>query len=222
MDHSTEKRADLSGARALLFCGVLQGPLWVGVVFVLGATRSDYDPLRQSTSTLALGEWGWVQIANFVVTGLLTLAFAVGAWRFLRASKGMTLGPALIGVWSAAMVGAGVFVTDPRDTYPSGTSGPSGSSVLHDMFAGLGFLAIVAAFLVFARWFRRRQRRIWAFYCVATAVVCLVTVILASYGWGRSGGIAEWSGLFQRISVVTAHVWLTAVATHLLLGVRGG
>jgi hypothetical protein len=56
--------------------------------------------LRHPVSSLALGDWGWLQTANFIVAGLLTLAFAVGLGLALRSEKGSTRGPLLVGVWA--------------------------------------------------------------------------------------------------------------------------
>jgi hypothetical protein len=64
--------------KALLACGVIGAPLFVGAFLIEGATRADYDPLRHPVSSLALGESGWMQVANFIVAGLLMLAFACG------------------------------------------------------------------------------------------------------------------------------------------------
>jgi hypothetical protein len=49
-------------------------------------TRDGFDPTRHPLSLLSLGELGWVQIANFVVTGVLYLACAVGMWRVLASA----------------------------------------------------------------------------------------------------------------------------------------
>jgi hypothetical protein len=67
--------------KRLLACGAIAGPLFVLVFLVEGATRANYDPLRLPVSSLELGPHGWTQSANFVVAGLLTLAFAVGLRR---------------------------------------------------------------------------------------------------------------------------------------------
>jgi hypothetical protein len=76
--------------RTLLACGVIAGPLFVGAFLLEGATRADYDPLRHPLSSLALGDFGWTQIANFIVAGLLTLAFSIGLRRARRPGKGST------------------------------------------------------------------------------------------------------------------------------------
>ena len=46
-----------------------------------GAARDGYRPLRHPVSSLALGPGGWVQAANFAVTGILILAAAAGLSR---------------------------------------------------------------------------------------------------------------------------------------------
>jgi hypothetical membrane protein len=76
--------------KALLACGAIAGPLFVLVFLLEGATRADYDPLRHPVSSLALGDYGWVQSANLVVAGLLTLAFSVGLRRAFRPPEGST------------------------------------------------------------------------------------------------------------------------------------
>ena len=136
-------------AKTLLACGVISGPLFVAAFLVEGATRADYDPLRHPVSSLALGDGGWTQSINFIVTGLLTLAFAAGLRRAFRPPEGSTWGPLLVGVWAVGLLGAGIFVTDPVSGYPPGfpdrLSGYSWHGALHDLFSLLAFVALAAA-----------------------------------------------------------------------------
>ena len=48
------------------------------MVLVEGANRPGYDPLHHFGSELSLGSSGWMQVANFIGTGLLVLGFAAG------------------------------------------------------------------------------------------------------------------------------------------------
>ncbi len=96
--------------KALLACGAIAGPLFVLVFLVEGATRAGYDPLRHPVSSLALGDHGWTQIANFVVAGLLTLAFAAG----LR----LALWPARGSMWGRCSSGRGRSVCSGRGSSP--------------------------------------------------------------------------------------------------------
>jgi Protein of unknown function (DUF998) len=64
--------------RGLLYCGLAAGPVFVTTFLAEGATRPGYRPSRHPVSSLALGPRGWVQTANFAVTGTLVLAGAAG------------------------------------------------------------------------------------------------------------------------------------------------
>lgn len=104
--------------RRLLACGVI-GPLFFITVFLVeGATRPDYSPLRHLVSSLAYGDWGWTQRANFVISGLLLLTFAMGLQRMLRPLRDSVWGPLLIGLAGIGLIGAGFFVADPLNGYP--------------------------------------------------------------------------------------------------------
>src|SRR5262245_20158036 len=126
--------------KTLLTLGALAGPLFVVTFLIEGATRADYSTLRHPVSSLALGDFGWIQVANFVVTGSLLLALAVGMWRALRPSFWRPLLIALIGL---SLIGAGLFITDPINGYPPGTPllplASSGAGRIHDLFGVLTF-----------------------------------------------------------------------------------
>src|SRR4029453_19382486 len=62
----------------LLACGVVAGPLYVVGARPLVPAREGFDLRRHPLSLLSLGDLGWIQIANFTVSGLLAIAFAGG------------------------------------------------------------------------------------------------------------------------------------------------
>ena len=64
----------------LLLCGVVAGPLYV-VAGVFQVPRVGFDPTRHRISLMSNGDLGWIQIANFLVTGLLVIACSVGMRR---------------------------------------------------------------------------------------------------------------------------------------------
>ncbi|HEV2894210.1 MAG TPA: DUF998 domain-containing protein, partial [Actinomycetota bacterium] len=55
----------------LLACGIVAGPLFLAIGLTQAFTRDGFDLSRHPLSLLSLGDLGWVQIANFVVTGAL-------------------------------------------------------------------------------------------------------------------------------------------------------
>lgn len=206
--------------KILLACGVVAGPLFVGTFLVEGASRAGYDPLRHPVSSLALGNHGWMQTANFLVAGLLTTGFAVGLRRTLGPPKGSRWGPLLVGAWAVGLLGAGIFVTDPVSGYPVGTTDQlvrhTWHGALHDLFSLPGFVALLACCLVFGRWFAGRGERGWAIYSTASGVVFGVMFVLASAGFGQTEGLADLAGLLQRVAVAVGFGWLTLLAVRCL------
>ncbi len=205
--------------RALLACGAAGGPLFIVVFLIAGATRPGYDPIRHPVSSLALGGLGWVQSANFLITGLLMLAFAVGVRRALRPLGGSLWGPLLIGAYAVGLFGAGVFTGDPVSGYPPGTPDAIQYTVpgaVHDVFSIPVFIALPIACAVVGRWFARQGRRGWAAYSGATAVVFVAAFVLASLGFGQAEGLVEYGGLLQRVAIVAGWGWLALLAVDLL------
>ncbi|MEV4250086.1 DUF998 domain-containing protein [Streptosporangium canum] len=206
--------------RRLLVCGAIAGPLFVAVFLVEGVTRAGYDPLRHPVSSLALGDLGWMQSANFIVAGLLTLAFAVGMWRAPRPLGGSALVPVLVGVLAAGLVGAGLFVTDPVSGYPPGTLDrilqTSTHGALHDLFSVPTFLAWPIACVVLAVRFLRWGEPGRAIYSGATGLVFGGAFVLASLGFAQVEAFVDLGGLFQRIAITAGFAWLTFLAVRLL------
>ncbi|HEU4541286.1 MAG TPA: DUF998 domain-containing protein [Jiangellaceae bacterium] len=164
---------------ALLACGVVAGPLFVAAAVIQAATRDGFDPARHALSQLSLGELGWIQITNFIVTGLLVVASAIGMRRVLTSGRGAIWAPRLIGTYGVALIWGGVFVADPAYGFPVGTpdAAPeelSWHGILHGFAPAVAGLALVIACIVFVRRFAAEGRRGWLIYSVVAAVVYVV------------------------------------------------
>src|SRR5215471_16108010 len=136
----------------LLAAGVLAGPFFMLVATIQEVTRPGFDPLRCQVSHLAIGTAGWVQALNFLVTGALVLAFAVGLRQALRPH---TLLPALLGCMGIGFLAATFFATEPAYGCPSGPlSVPPGVTIngpFHDAAAGVVYISFLVAGLLCAR-----------------------------------------------------------------------
>jgi len=93
--------------RAFLACGVVAGPLFVLVALLQVLFRDGFDLSRHPLSLLSLGEWGWIQISNFVVGGLLAIGFAIGLRRVLRPGRRATWAPLLVGGYGLGLIAGG-------------------------------------------------------------------------------------------------------------------
>src|SRR5437899_8471255 len=102
---------ELSLTRILLLCGAIAGPLFILTVLIQDYTVPAFNPRLQPLSLLSLGEWGWVQIANFALAGVLNLLYAVGLWRRLHPGRAGTWGPLLIGAYGLGLIWVCAFRT---------------------------------------------------------------------------------------------------------------
>jgi hypothetical membrane protein len=197
---------------ALLACGAVAGPLYVAIALLQVLTRDGFDLSRHPLSLLSLGELGWIQIANFVVSGLLTIAFALGSRRVLHPGQAAKWGPRLLGLYGIGLVAGGVFVADPGAGFPPGA--PEGApdqlswhGALHAVAPLLAFLSLIAACVVLARRFASAGERGWVRYSIATAVACVVLIAwpdLDSLSWRLA------------LAVTVGWAWVSATAVKWL------
>lgn len=184
-------RAPSRALAALTRAGTVAGPLFVVGSVVQAFARPGFDLRRHAISLLILGGPGWIQVINFVVTGLLVLAGAVGIRRLLRSGPGATWGPLLYGGYGAGLIVAAIFHPDPALGFPPGTpEGVAGSTSWHGALHDIAFLLLVvslsAACFVFLRRFLALGRRGWACYCAASGVLPFPLVALGA-AQGGSG-----------------------------------
>lgn len=207
----------------LIACGAI-GPLLFILVFLIeGATRPGYSAWRNYVSSLSLSDQGWMQIANFLVFGLLSLCFAVGLRQVLRSGRGSIWGPLLLGLFGLGLIVAGLFVTDPSLGYPPGAHG-DGPQTLHGTVHGLAglivFSSLAAASFVLARRFAGDPNwKGWAPYSIITGVLVVVFFIasnVASVLDARGILPGAPTGLLQRISIFVGWGWIALFAIRLL------
>src|SRR2546423_14453404 len=83
--------------RALLACGAVAGPLFMVTALVQAFTRPGFDLRRHAISMLSLGDLGWIQVTNFVLTGVLAVALAFGMRRAPPPRPAGAWGPGVVG-----------------------------------------------------------------------------------------------------------------------------
>jgi hypothetical protein len=205
--------------RALLAGAIVAGPLYILVGAIEMLTRPGFDPTRHDLSLMSNGDFGWVHIALLVTSGLLTVAGAVGMRRVLRGGRGGTWGPLLVGVYGLGLVGAGIFTADPALGFPPGTPADahavSWHGLMHLVSGGIGFLALIAACMVFARRFAALEQRGWAAYSVATGILFFAAFFGIASGSQQGGAILTFVVLAFTAAVVLAWAWVSVMAIRL-------
>jgi hypothetical membrane protein len=197
--------------KTLLKCGVIAGPIFVIVGFAQALTREGFDLTKHAWSLLSNGDLGWIQITSFLVTGVLTVAAAVGLRQALKPGRGRTWAPILIGIYGASLIGAGIFRADPAQGFPVGTpevTPISWHGTLHFMFGGVGFLCLIAACFVLGSRFAREGRSGLAWFSRISG-----TCFLAGFAGIASGSHGPVTLAFVA-SVVIVWTWLSTVSVH--------
>ncbi|HEU4945709.1 MAG TPA: DUF998 domain-containing protein [Kribbella sp.] len=196
---------------ALLAAGVAAGPVFILTAVAQILFRDGFDLSRHPLSLLSLGDLGWIQITNFVVSGLLVLAFAVGLRQVLHPGRAGTWGPILVCAFGVGLILGGAFLTDPSLGFPVGAPADlpetrSRHAIVHDLAPGLALDAIIVATIVVARRFARGRQWSWVAYCAATG-----TAVLVLSFWPSLDGIS----IRLALAVATAFAWVSALAVRL-------
>jgi hypothetical protein len=200
-----------AGTRLLLRCGVLAGPFYLAVGLIQAFFREGFDLARHPLSLLANGPGGWVQTANFVLTGLMVLAAAIGVARVL----GGVRSPAatwFLGAFGVAMIVAAIFPADPADGFPPGTPEGVPTSIttiglVHFVAGGLGFIFLAVSCFFAVRALSRRNLQSLARFSLLAGVAVVVGFF--------SGMVLPVGTLGIWFAVVVGWAWLTVTSWHL-------
>jgi hypothetical protein len=169
---------------AAAIAGMMGPALFGTVLLALSALEYDFmlglgwrpvaDPAGAWPSGLALGPYGPVQVANFVVSGLLLAFFALGLHLGATNGRGSPFGPALLLLAGTAMSLMG-FETDPiRRIGPRSLHG-----LIHDAAFVIFILCFLAALFSLRQRFKADPR--WqghARYTLATEIIAVLLLLL--------------------------------------------
>lgn len=198
--------------RILLLYGLAAGPLFLSVAITQALTRAGFSLAHQPLSFLSLGELGWVQQLNFVLSGILIMSLAAGTYRsFRHVTVGLLGALCLLGL-SVGLIIAGLYPPDPGFGYPGGTpDGPPVRLTHQSAMHGLGFMLSFGFFalacVVLAIGDIKAGRRRQASYTLLSAIAALTLGM-----WPGTGAIA----LRDLAAAVTLWTWVTVHAARLL------
>jgi hypothetical protein len=213
-----ETRMSASTARQLVPLVGVGLTLFIVAGAVQGLLRDGFDMVKHPLSLLSNGDLGWVNIANFVVSGLLVLVGAYALQQLLRGQPGGTWGPRLLGLAGIALVAGGVFVADPAFGFPDGAPAlePESTSwhgAAHTAAPLLAGCTLTAAMLVFARRWQQTGHKGLALFSLVTGVVYLA---LAS----APQGLQDDEGYYNMVPLWLAGALSAAWAAVLCIQVR--
>lgn len=192
--------------RSLLGYGVVAGVFYLTVGLVHALFRDGFDLSRHPLSLLTLGDLGWIQVTNLLLSGLMVVAAAFGLGRALRGrTAGRTI-TALVGLYGVCVLLSGVFVPDPMGGFPPGAAEatvPSTSGLLHLVFGLIAFLSLAVAAGASGVWARSVGKGRLSLYSWATAIV-----IVGGFAAGATLATETAGVLLLWLAVVAGWAWL--------------
>jgi hypothetical protein len=197
----------------LLRCGAIAGPLFIVVLLAQAFLVPGFDIRTDLISLLSLGPYGFVQITNFALCGLLNVFYAIGLWQRLHRGPSGTFAPIFVALHGLFLVVVAVFVTDPANGFPPGSptpAVPSSHAIVHALGALWVFLTCAVALVVLVRFFLAGRERPWAAFCAASAALMIVLFFPAF--------ASKTAAPFVDASLVIGWMGLSVVAMRLLAG----
>jgi len=195
------------------WAGMIGSALFVAVFALQDILCPGFNWLSTAVSEHALGSYGWIQIANFIVVGLLLLVFARGVAEEFREGTASRLEPLFLTILGFCILLSGPFVTDPAPA-PIFSSRATWHGAAHGALGAIVFTLMPLSCFVFYRRFRSSQ--VWQAFAGWTLAVCIIIVLaivlLKVAQLGVMGGLL---GLFQRIVLVAYFGWTFAFAMKL-------
>ena len=187
----------------LIIAGMV-APVWfIAMVIVQGILQPDYSHIAMPVSALAAWPAGWMQNANFFVTGTLMAAFTIGMNAVIQPTRFGWIGIALLLLSCLGLWLAGLFPWTNVNGVP--TEPPS-----HVVGAVLSFFGSSTGLVVLSR--RIAADPQWqdlSTYVLVTGIVMLMLFIVVGFFAVDEGTpFHRWAGLLQR---VLAGVWFACV-----------
>jgi hypothetical membrane protein len=191
------------------FAGFLAPILFTSLVIVQGVRQPDYSHIALPISALAAWPLGWVQVANFCVTGVLCIVFARGLHHTVMPAR-RNIGAQLLVLTGLGLIAAGAFSWRMVDGVP--TEPPA-----HVVAAIVSFVSLSVGLLSLSR--RLRRDPAWSDLATYTLVTALIVftlfVTMAFYAIDDGTPLHPWAGLIQRILCVVWFTWIIVAALRL-------
>jgi hypothetical membrane protein len=207
-DYRLERRHVLA---TLAITGIA-GPI-VFVVFI-GAqslVHPDYSQVKLPISALAAWPGGWVQDANFVLFGLLTILFAIGLHLGVRRNRAAVIGPGLLMLSGVGLIIAGFF---PWRSVDGDFVVPAGyllGAPLSFLGAGAGFIVLLRRVAADPRWHGVGPYALGSGIAIVASFVATFALVIPP-----SAPLHSWGGLMQRATLAVWFPCTVVLALRLL------
>ena len=195
--------------RFAAWAGMIAPALFVATFIIEGWLRPGYNSIAMYVSELSIGPYGWIQILNFIILGILFLIFARGIASEFNEGKASRFGPSLLTIIGLSFLVSGPFVTDPGSIFLQ----MSWHGMVHGIFGAIVFsLAPISCFVFFRRFREDSKWKSLAWWTFIVGCVVVVSVVLMKAGELPPSIFTPWEGLIQRVALISYLTWIFSFA----------
>jgi hypothetical protein len=189
----------LNGHSALAVAGVLGPAMWVIGDLTSGFATSHYSLIRNSISSLALTNIGWLATIGFLALGLFVEVFAAGLLFNIKGRRFFYFGVAIFVILGFAILLIGAFRTDPVG------AARTLEGKIHGMTARTAFSIFPLALLGLIPSIKHdpNWQRFYRYTLVTIILAVLLLVINKIFQEGSG-----WFGLAERLLVWNMIIWV--------------
>ena len=186
-------------AKQLGTIGMAGAIFWVVAVIALHFLDPDLAAADTYVSDYALGDYGWLMRAAFIVVGIGTIAIGLGLRLSLAPGKRVTASVVLVLIAGIGFLLGGIFNTDPTGAEDLTTAG-----IIHLLSALVLILSLVVSAWLLRGVFKRDES--WGSLSSAALwfAIAFTVVFLVSFGTPEDGPV----GLTQRLWGGVTMIWL--------------
>jgi hypothetical protein len=199
--------------KGLLIAGQVGCILFIVLFLIQGQLREGYSPLKFPVSSLSIGQYGWIQQANFLISGALIFLSSFGLYKATTNIKGQLWTSIFFGVAGLGLIGAGIFTSDPVYGYPL-TEPFHGAQYtvtgrVHEAVSTLFFVGVpVTCFKMRYRFKAIGEQRL-ALLSNIFGFGILAGLVISGAGFRQTPYLVIIAGLLQRLTIILALSWLT-------------
>ena len=204
----------LEGRRVLATLAIagMAGPIvFVVVVGVQSLLHSDYSQVQLPISALAAWPGGWVQDANFVLFGLLTILFAIGLHLGVRRNRAAVIGPGLLMLGGVGLIIAGLFPWQSVDGDLVVPAGHLLGALLSFLGTGNALIALSRRMAEDPRWRGVAPYALWSGIAIVALFVATFALVIPP-----GAPLHPWGGLVQRAALAVWFPCTVVLAIRLL------
>ena len=198
--------------RIFIICGIIMPIFFALLVIVASILRPGYSQIQTEISYLGIGSYSIIQNMNFIISGLLSIGFAIGIGTILPPNRAGKTTKWMVIIFGIGLILAGIFLILSIlifGEFPTNYV----FYYLHTIASFIAFLTAIAAQLLIWQSLKNSNKAIWGSYPIYSLMSGLLSIIMLIVFLFNSSG--HYQGLTERLVVAVIFIWIEVTGLKL-------